>query len=190
MPDTLCIATTNTDPNSNVSAYTQRLCKPWTPSDDLISFLGVWESGTLNGTNFQGHQVTDGLILTAYLDSKGHPTVGKGHLIQPGDHIKVGQEITKERAIQLASQDIKDAVDGVNRRIMVPLFQFEFDALVSLAYNNGPYKHIDDLVKKVNTGEYDKMFDFISKFRAGGGLAYRRYTEAKMFASGVYDATH
>lgn len=190
MPDALYECITNTNPNSNVNVYTTRYCKPWKPSDELISFLGVWESGTLNGINFQGHMVIDGLILTAYLDSKGHPTVGKGHLIQPGDHIKVGQTITRQRAIELANHDIKDAVDGINRRIMVPLHQYEFDALVSLAYNNGAYSHIDDLVKKVNTGEYYKMFDFIKNFQTGGGLKYRRYTEAKMFASGVYDATH
>src|SRR4051812_26784199 len=170
MSDALHECVTNTDPNSIVKVYATRYCKPWQPSDELISFLGVWESGTLNGINFQGHVVTDGLILTAYIDSKGHPTVGKGHLIQPGDHIKVGQTITNQRAIELANHDIKDAVDGVNKRITVPLHQYEFDALVSLAYNNGAYKHIDDLVKKVNAGEYTKMFDFIKKFRTGGGL--------------------
>ncbi|CAG9263262.1 hypothetical protein PCAR4_570293 [Paraburkholderia caribensis] len=50
---------------------------------------------------------------------------------------------------------------------------------------------MDDL-ERVNKETYETMFDFIRYYRRGHHqtLAYRRYTEAKMFAAGVYDASH
>lgn len=192
MSDPVATASTTADPGSVVSAYSNRLAKPWHVSDALLSFLGEWESGVLNGLNFQNQRVTDGFILKAYLDDRGNPTVGMGHLIVSSDNIAVGQTITIDRARQLARTDLALAEGAVNRRVMVPLLQFEYDSLVSLTFNSGSGHGIDDLVEKVNTGQYEKMFDFIKTFRPGhkNTLAYRRYTEAKMFQAGVYDATH
>lgn len=192
MTGPLATAVTNIDPDSVVEAYTHRHGKPWTISNELISFLGVWESGILNGINFQRNLVTDGLVLTAYLDDRGHPTVGMGHLIHPDDNIKVGQKISKERAEAFARADLADASKVVNGRVKVPLLQFEFDSIVSITFNCGGGAGIDDLAREINKGNYENMFDFIMHYRTGHGrtLAYRRYTEAKMFSSGVYDASH
>jgi lysozyme len=185
-------ATSILNPCSIVTRYSRRLTKPWKVSNELISFLGVWESGILNGKNFQRHDVTDGLILTAYTDDRGNPTVGMGHLIVPADRIKVGQAITLERAREFARRDLEQASSALHRQVGVPLFQFEFDALVSVAFNCGAGNGIADLVAQVNNETYEKMFDFIRYYRRGHHrtLAYRRYTEAKMFAAGVYDASH
>jgi lysozyme len=131
MSDSLCTVLTNTAPNSCVTAYTKRLGKPWAISNELLSFLGEWESGVLNGKNFQKQIVTGGFILTAYLDDRGNPTVGMGHLIVPDDKIKTGDTISIERARELARRDLAIAEGAINRRVKVPLFQFEFDSLVS-----------------------------------------------------------
>ncbi|TKC91156.1 lysozyme [Trinickia terrae] len=96
MTDAVCTATTNTTPDSNVTAYTSRLCRPWTVSTDGLEFMAVLESGVLNGKNFLGLQVTDGFILTAYKDNVGIPTVGCGHRILDADKIKAGETITLE----------------------------------------------------------------------------------------------
>ncbi|SDR40801.1 hypothetical protein SAMN05443245_5617 [Paraburkholderia fungorum] len=97
MPDALATALTNTNPNSSVSAQTERLSKPWKLSDDGVAFMAVCESGVMNGT-YMGLPVIDGMILKVYLDSKGFPTVGFGHKVIPSDHLHVGDTISVERA--------------------------------------------------------------------------------------------
>lgn len=188
MPDALGSATTNTDPNSCVNLQSGRLCKPWSISDDGIKFIAVCESGVLNGT-YKGMPVQDGLILQVYLDSKGNPTVGLGHLVVPSDHLKVGDKITVERARELSKKNFSEAESAVNRRIHVPLNQHEYDALVSIAFNAGPAGGIAHLVDKVNTGEYSKLPAYIRPYRANG-IEWRRNLEARLFETGNYDATH
>jgi GH24 family phage-related lysozyme (muramidase) len=80
----------------------------------------------------------------------------------------------------------------LNDDVHVPLFQFEYDALVSVVYNCGPNSGADEIIRKVNTGNYSGMFDFILTYRVGSnlGLPPRRYSEARLFASGIYDASH
>ncbi|HYS65555.1 MAG TPA: glycoside hydrolase family protein [Paraburkholderia sp.] len=174
--------------------YTQRFGKPWVVSDDGLSFLATWESGILNGVNFQGHHVTDGFILKAYRDNVGIPTVGCGHRIVPSDHIQVGQTISLERARAFKKHDLERMERRLNNdvHVHVPLFQFEYDALVSIVYNCGPNLGADGIIRKINMGNYSGMFDFILTYRIGNnpGLPPRRYTEARLFASGVYDASH
>lgn len=192
MTSPLLTATTNTDPDSIVNAYTQRLGKPWTISDDGLSFVAVWESGLLNGLNFQGNLVTQGFILKAYLDNVGIPTVGCGHRIVPADHIHVGQSISLARAKEFKRHDLAHAERRLNNDVHVPLFQYEYDALASIVFNCGSNAGADALVQKINTGDYDAMFNFILTYRIGTnpGLPPRRYTEARLFASGIYDAGH
>lgn len=191
MPDALCVVTTNTDPNSIVTAYTQRFCKPWAISDDGLSFLAVWESGVLNGV-YKGHEVTEGFILTAYLDNVGIPTVGCGHRIYPADKIKVGDTISLERARAFKKQAIDLVEDRINSDVKVPLFQFEYDALASIIFNCGQNDGAKEIVKKTNTAEYGKMFDYILKYRVGTnkGVGHRCFAEARLFAAGAYDASH
>lgn len=192
MPDALATATTNTNPNSSVTVYTERIGKPWKVSDDGLSFIAVWESGLLNGVNFQGHYVTQGFILKAYLDNVGIPTVGCGHRIVPADNIHVGQTILLERAREFKKRDVERMERRLNSDVHVSLFQFEYDALVSVVYNCGAGEGANGIIQKVNTGHYELMFDFIRSYRVGNnpGLPPRRYSEARLFASGVYDAAH
>nr|WP_240702133.1 glycoside hydrolase family protein [Trinickia terrae] len=80
----------------------------------------------------------------------------------------------------------------MNRYVRVPLFQFEYDAMVSVVFNCGAYKGADALIEEINAGYYEKMFDFILPYRIGRNvnLKHRRFQEARLFASGVYDAAH
>ncbi|WP_156966157.1 lysozyme [Paraburkholderia bannensis] len=190
--DALCVATTNTIADSIRTVYTSRLCKPWKISDAGLSFLAQWESGMLNGINFQGHTVVEGFILKAYRDNRGIPTVACGHRITPVDQIEVGQTISLERARAFKRRDVQAAEHRLNRDVRVPLFQFEYDAAISIVFNSGANDGADELVKKLNVGRYDDLFSFILSYRIGSnpGLPPRRYSEARLFASGVYDASH
>jgi lysozyme len=80
----------------------------------------------------------------------------------------------------------------------VPLYQYEYDALVSVLFNTGPGHRLNDpwpgtrsqyLADFLNHGEYDRMGDVIRGFIANI-VAGRRRREARLFETGVYDATH
>lgn len=180
---------TSEDPDAFTVATTPRLGKPWHLSDEGLSFLGVLESGVLNGTNWQGYTVTDGFILTVYDDGYGNPTVGLGHLVVPSDNLKMKDTITIEQARAFARIDFAKAVNAVNRRVMVPLHQYEFDALVSVAFNAGAGDGFSDVADQINTGDYESMPSFITHYRAHK-VAWRRRLEANLFATGVYDGRH
>ncbi|CAM2147331.1 lysozyme [Paraburkholderia tropica] len=177
---------------STISIYAGRISKPWKASKEGLSFISVWESGLLNGVNFQGHQVIDGFILKAYRDNVGIPTVASGHRILPADHIALGQTISLERAREFKRRDLERMEQRLNGDVNVELYQFEYDALVSIVFNCGPNGGADDIIDKVNGGRYGEMFDYILEYRIGKNkkLRTRRYAEARLFASGVYDAEH
>jgi len=193
MTDALHECVTNTDPNSNVNVYSNRYCKPWKLSDDGVSFIVVWESGTLNG-KYAGRDVVEGFILTAYLDNVGIPTVGWGHRILPADKIKVGDSITLERAREFKKKAINEVENKINGVLKVPLFQLEYDALCSIIYNCGIGDGANEILKKLNTGDHihGDVFNYVSTYRVGNNkdVKHRRFAEARLFETGVYDASH
>jgi lysozyme len=170
------------------TAYDRR-GKPWQISAPLLDFLATWENGVTNGKNFAHQVVTNGFILKVYKDSRGLPTVGAGHLVVPPDKLKVGDKITEARAKNLLASDLATAESAVNRSIKVPLYQYEYDALVSLTFNVGAHG-ASKLFDAVNTGKYVSIAATIENYRTGGGNEGRRKSEAELFKSGVYDATH
>lgn len=178
--------------DSLVTGVSDRLAKPWKISDKLLPFLGEWESGVLNGKNYKGHLVTDGMILSVYLDSKGLPTVGCGHLIQPADNLKMGDTITLEKAKEFLRNDLKTMEAAVNKKVLVPLYQYEYDALVSTVFNTGPSAPADSLAKLINTNFYENIPKKLSLFWTNGGTSNvgRRKSEADLFKMGVYNAKH
>ncbi|MBV6321493.1 lysozyme [Duganella violaceipulchra] len=196
MPDALernstpvVAGTTNTAIDSVKTGSTARLGKPWIVSENLLQFLGTWENGVMNGKNFAHQVVTNGFILKVYKDSRSLPTVGCGHLVVAADKLKVGGKISEERAKELLKSDLATAEGAVNKNIKVPMHQYEYDALVSLTFNcgvNGASKLFD----AVNKGKYELIPATIEKFRTGGGNEARRESEAELFKTGVYDASH
>lgn len=192
MPDAICITTTNNTSDSCVPVTVTRLSKPWKVSDEGLSFTAAWESGLLNGVNFQGHVVTDGFILKAYYDNVGILTVGCGHRVLQADNISAGQTISLERAREFKRKDISISERRINNDVHVPLLQYEYDALVSIVYNTGAGQGANSLIQKVNTGDYLATAKFLPGYRVGTnrGVQARRASEARLFTTGVYDASH
>lgn len=188
-------AKSNLTVNAVTEGKTERLAKIWSVSNQGIAFMAEWESGVYNGV-YKRHKVTEGMILTVYNDGYGLPTVGLGHLVLAEDHLKLGDTISLERARQLARKDLGKAEKPLNSRVNVPLYQHEYDALVSILFNTGAGKgknekvaRVDLFAKILNQGKYDKVPDFIKNFIAKR-VPYRRVTEAKLFKDGIYNAKH
>ena len=89
---------------------------------------------------------------------------------------------------------------AVQRDITVPLYQYEFDALVSLLFNTGSnFLNVggagngETKIKKyINSGQYAKGANEMKDVTNGGllGLVKRRNSEIKLFNTNVYDASH
>lgn len=81
----------------------------------------------------------EGYSHRAYDDGVGRQTVGFGSTRHPdGRPVQAGDTVTPQRAVVMLAQD----ADRIARQIAacigpVPLYQHEFDAYVSLAYNIG-----------------------------------------------------
>ena len=198
MPDALAVAVTNTDPNSCVNVQTDRLCKPWKLSTQGYTFMAVLESGVVNGA-YLGKPVVEGFIVKVYDDGYGIPTVGLGHKVLPVDHLRIGDVISVERARGFFEINLRPIEATINRDVKVPLYQYEYDALVSILFNSGPYPRSGDpwypesrskyLADFLNHGEYNRMRDIIRSFIAQR-VPWRRRLEAQLFVTGIYDARH
>src|SRR5215813_2296560 len=97
----------------------------------------------------------EGYSPITYIDAAGYPTIGFGHLIKPGE--KIEEPLLGEAAESLLLQDIKPKAAAVNARVSVPLFQEQFDAVVSWTYNlgEGALKS-STMLKKINDGQHEQ----------------------------------
>ncbi|HTH62145.1 MAG TPA: lysozyme [Paraburkholderia sp.] len=187
MTGPLATAVTNANPDSCVVVQTDRLCKPWQVSEAGIAFIETWEA-------FRAH-----LYDKDGAGSGGNATIGYGHLVHTGPISGAASEtaflngITKAQAHELMRSDLPDPQRIVNRRIHVPLFQHEYDALVSFVFN--VRRRNQGLLDLVNTGHYDRVPARFMEYTLAGderpaGLIKRRRAEGRMFKDGNYDASH
>lgn len=175
-----------------------RIAKPWRISDEGLQFMAVLESGVVSGTNWQGQKVIDGMILKVYDDGYGISTVGMGHKVGTTDGIKLGDTITIEQARSFSRNDLADVEGVINRLVSVPLYQYEYDALVSVLFNTGifrgkhdssPQTRSERISDIVNDGDYESASKFLESFIADR-VPGRRENEAQLFRTGLYDASH
>ena len=124
----------------------------------------------------------EGYRSEAYKDTVGIPTVGFGETAG----VKMGDKTTPERALVQLLESTEKHADAIRQCIKVPLYQHEFDAYVSLAYNIGAGNFCrSTLVKKLNAKDYAGACEEIRRWnKAGGkvlpGLVKRREAEYRM----------
>jgi lysozyme len=96
--------------------------------------------------NFEGYR------SKAYIPVPGDvPTIGYGTT----DGVKMGDTVTKAEAMVLLRKDVAGFEGVVKRCVKVPLYQYEYDAYTSLAYNVGARAFCKStLVRKLNAGDY------------------------------------
>jgi len=139
-------------------------------------------------------QEFEGLRLTSYLCSAGVPTIGYGATYyHDGSKVKLGQTVTKEQALQMLLDHLKEfegSVTGLLNGTKVNANQF--DALVSFTYNLGAGNLAkSQLLKfvKLNPNDPRIAAEFAKWNRAGGevstGLVRRRKKEAQLYYASV-----
>lgn len=131
----------------------------------------------------------EGFSNTAYIPVPGDvPTIGYGQTYYAdGSKVKMGDTISKTEAQkQLTLLTRRDFADKLGNCVKVPLYQNEFDAYVSLAYNIGTAAFCKStLVKKLNQGDYVGACSQILRWNKSGGrvlkgLDNRRRQEYKL----------
>jgi lysozyme len=136
----------------------------------------------LSASALVGIAVSEGYRGTAYDDGVGVQTIGFGTT----EGVKPGDKTDPVRSLIRLNKSASVYSDAVKRCAPVPMYQYEFDALVSLTYNIGPDAFCRSTVaKKMVMGDYKGACDAILLFnRAGGkvnpGLVKRREAERKL----------
>ena len=141
--------------------------------------------------------------LSPYEDSEGYCTIGWGHLIAKNKcsdlaagknniYEKYKDGITQEEADNQFDKDIQKTVELVKKAVIAPVYQQEFDALVSLLFNLGGFGKCPKLLSKLNTKDYSGCCDEFADItnRGVSGLEKRRKSEMKMFRNGFYVFSH
>lgn len=71
-----------------------------------------------------------------YNDYRSYPTMGKGHLIRPGEDFSAG--LTDAQVDDLFARDLAPVEHAIDEHVTVVLAQHQFDALVDFGFNEGP----------------------------------------------------
>lgn len=139
----------------------------------------------------------------AFDDDYGFCTIGYGHLIagkQSCSNITLPTEfangLTDAQANSLLATDVQRISNLVKSKVTVNLYQHEFDALVSLAFNvEAAVGSESTLLRKLNAEDYEGAANEFKNWRMAGGvvapgLVTRRSQETNIFKNNVYDSTH
>ena len=107
---------------------------------------------SLSAAALVGIAAHEGYSPVAYEPVKGDaPTIGFGTT----EGVKHGDIITPERALVRLLKDANKFETAVKTCAPVPMYQYEFDAYVSLTYNIGAKNFCSStLVKKLTAGDY------------------------------------
>ena len=138
----------------------------------------------------------EGVRYTVYRDVAGYPTVGVGHLVEPGDNLRVGDRVSDEQVLRFLEADLVEAEEGVRQLVGdLPLYQHEFDALVDLVFNVGignvSPSESPRLNAAIDAGDYEAIAAELDYTHAGGkvarGLEFRSERRAQIFMDAMYE---
>lgn len=133
--------------------------------------------------------------LKAYRCPAGQITIGFGNTFyEDRSLVKMGDEISEERAWELFRNSLKDYEKQVKHLVSIDLEQYEFDALVSFFWN-AVYSQLigSNTLKLLNEGNKAGFLDYHKKWVGNGkknadgsrvilkGLVKRREQEARLF---------
>jgi lysozyme len=135
----------------------------------------------------------EGLVLRIYKCSAGCPTIGIGHKLTKKEIIggKFKGGITEDEAYELCHKDLTGFEYIINRLVLAPLTQDQYDAMVIFTFNIGAGGFAtSQVLNKINLRLYDEVPDRIrmwNKVTKDGmkvkdhGLVNRRENEVKLW---------
>ena len=159
-----------------------------TMSPEAVSLLQAIETLRLKPYDDQTGKATTEWVVGA--------TVGYGHLIAKTEWTDYKDGITAQRADDLFRSDVSPYEVTVGETISADVQQYEFDAMVILAFNIGRHGFRDSSVAKLINNPKAvtkylsleiawKAFDK-SQGKENAGLVNRRSAEWKIYTSGIY----
>lgn len=136
----------------------------------------------------------EGCKLSAYTCPAGVVTIGYGSTYyEDGKPIKLGDTITKERAVELKLNVLQGFIKELKSLLKKTYQDHEFYAMLSLLYNIGGKQFSkSSVLRYFNQGDKDMAADsFLLWNKAGGkvllGLVRRRRAEKCMFLGGSWE---
>lgn len=120
----------------------------------------------LSAVGFIGIVSHESFRSQPYRDSVGVLTDGFGNT----HGVVEGKPVTVEGALKQAQRNLTQFEGAIKSCVEVPLYQHEYDAYTSLAYNIGPTAFCaSTLVKKLNSGDYAGACEQIGRWVFAGG---------------------
>lgn len=136
----------------------------------------------LSASALVGIAMHEGYSPGAYIPVPGDkPTIGFGTT----EGVQMGDRTTPQDALERLLRDATRYEGAIKQCVNVPLFQHEYDAFASLAYNIGPTAFCNStLVRKLNALDYLGACEEIKRWdkfqgKPLRGLTIRRQAEYK-----------
>ena len=136
----------------------------------------------------------ESLSLVPYLDEGGIPTIGWGHI----DNVTMDSPpITQDQAEDLFQQDLAPVENAANKYVVIAVNQNQFNALVSIAFNEGIGILISStLARRLNLGDFQGAAKEFARWKwvrdkktglekISDGLVRRRALEAAIFLAPI-----
>jgi lysozyme len=157
--------------------------------------MEISENGLAVVKAFEGcHRAVGGRpgYFKAYKDPVGVLTIGYGHTNHHKPRFNADTVWSSQQCAAVLADDMEIFEKHVARTAGVPLAQYEFDALVSWAFNTGGPAHAT-LWKKLRKGDKAAIPGELAKWdKAGGnvlsGLTRRRSAEAELWKGNIAKA--
>lgn len=139
----------------------------------------------------------EGNAPVAYQDVGGVWTICTGAILDLDDQpVRRGLRYNTQQCLSLLSRDISNHSKAVQKCVYVPLYQYQFDALTSFAFNIGNYAFCGStMVRLLNNGDYSAASGQFMKWTkvtvkgkkvTSPGLINRRTSDKALFDDGKY----
>lgn len=143
----------------------------------VVGALSLSAAGLVGIAGYEGYSDE------AYIPITGDvPTIGYGSTTD----VQKGDTITPPKALERLMRDVGVAESAIGRCVKVPLYQHEYDAFASFAYNIGSEAFCSStLVKKLNSGDHEGACQELKRWvyvdgRRVQGLVNRREAEFRL----------
>lgn len=147
------------------------------------------------GVRYQVYDDATGKVVSSYSEVRGYPTIGVGHLITDGErpqysaYLVGAQSLSEEQVLNLLRSDVEQrAQKSLRPRVIVPITQSMWDAMIIQAFNTGPNTNVlKETAQYINLGKFDEALRrfsqraVTSKGKVLTGLVKRRDYEIHLF---------